>query len=558
MNAPMDELDSLLLDWECGSLDEAGMQRLREILKTDAQARAHFVHMQMMVAAMRQEADAHLSVGDNQPAVSQPVSPSPRRPSSRPAGRSLRPSSRYGWVIGTAALLLGGWMLLSQWMERGGGPSGLVEVENTPRRDASQEATAQGVALVTRLVDVDWDVGEPAVEVGEALRPGRFAIRSGYAQVEFFCGATVVVEGPAELELVSATLAKVRSGRLRAHVPPAARGFALEADGLKVKDLGTEFGLAVSAEGANVQVFDGSVELAPALDAKRVLTSGEALIRTSTGEFVDTQATPETFVDIADLEARSRAQRSARYQRWRAFFADLRRDPRVIAYYAFDRQGDWERRLACDKEPPDAELDGAIVGAREVAGRFYGKRALEFKQPGDRVRVQIPGEYESLTLACWVRIDSLDRWYNSLFLTDGYDKGEPHWQILDSGRMYFSVRPAERGEPGPRDYKALSPAFWKPSMIGKWIHLAVTCDVHSRRIVHYLNGEVLSRHVVPKAQMPPVIRIGTASIGNWALPTQPDARFAIRNLNGSMDEFVILAAALDSTEIKEMYERGKP
>ncbi len=88
--------------------------------------------------------------------------------------------------------------------------------------------------------------------------------------------------------------------------------------------------------------------------------------------------------------------------------------------------------------------------------------------------MQIPGGFGSLTLAFGVKIDSLDRWYNSLFLTDGYDKGEPHWRIphwriLDDGRI----------------------------------------------------------------------------------------QFAIRNLNGDIDKLVILATALASDEVKEIYEHGK-
>ena len=100
-----------------------------------------------------------------------------------------------------------------------------------------------------------------SLDPGDALTPGLFAIESGYAQIEFFCGATVVVQGPAELDLVSATLARVRSGRLRAHVPPAARGFTLEADDVTVVDLGTEFGFAVDGGKSEVHVFDGEVEL---------------------------------------------------------------------------------------------------------------------------------------------------------------------------------------------------------------------------------------------------------------------------------------------------------
>lgn len=171
--------------------------------------------------------------------------------------------------------------------------------------------------------------------------------------------------------------------------------------------------------------------------------------------------------------------------------------------------------------------------------------------------MQIPGEFSSLTFACWVKIDSLDRWYNSLFLTDNYNRVEPHWQILDSGQLYFSVRPVRRGEPGPRDFNALSPPFWIASLSGRWIHLAVVYDVDAKTIAHYLNGQEPSHDVVPAEQVVST-RIGAASIGNWSLPTQADSEFAIRKLNGSIDEFAIFGAALPATEIKEICENGKP
>ena len=66
------------------------------------------------------------------------------------------------------------------------------------------------------------------------------------------------------------------------------------------------------------------------------------------------------------------------------------------------------RKLRSSIVPRNRDLDGAIVGAKRVAGRWPNKGAIEFKRPGDRVRVDIPGEFESLTFACWVKIDSLD------------------------------------------------------------------------------------------------------------------------------------------------------
>ncbi|MEO1616852.1 MAG: LamG-like jellyroll fold domain-containing protein [Planctomycetota bacterium] len=565
MTSVIEELQTLLLDWETGELDDAGIQKVRDLLRTAPEARAYFVRHQMINAALQLDVASGLESLDLAPSETASESSEVVARSAHVQSGSLAdfPRRRRTWHVrywaAAAAVLicvLAGRVLQLELFRPSDPPQ--AQLLDPALRDESEEPTSEGVALVTRLVDVVWSDQESPFEVGDALTPGRLAIDSGYAQIEFFCGATVVVEGPAELDLRSPTLARVRSGRLRAQVPPAARGFSLEVDDMTVVDLGTEFGLSVSPSGTNVQVFDGEVELQQPLKEKRLVTAGSGLLRGSNGEYSETALTPGQFLDIASLESRALDQRDQRFQRWSNWSHEFRRDDRLIAYYAFDAKGDGSRRLDSSGEPNNDELDGAIVGAGQVSGRWPSKAGLEFKRPGDRVRVQVPGEFQSLTFVCWAKIDSLDRWYNSLFLTDGYEPGEPHWQILDSGQMYFSVRPMEAPESTRRDFKALSPSFWKPSMSGKWMHFAVTCDLQSNVIVHYLNGRELSRHEVPSDQLPRITRIGTASIGNWSIPTRPDAEFAIRNLNGSVDEFAILQGALPADEIREIYKNGKP
>ena len=565
MDSPIQELESLLFDWESGEITEPDLERLRDLLRTDPAARTFFARHQMLSAAMRLDADSGMGVS------------AAGEPSASLAGESRiegAQQSRWGterssvlrvnyWFAAAAVLavcLLGVRLV---YLEANAAGSPLVGETNEERTAATREPTSQGIALVTRLVDVVWAAGQEPVEVGDALKPGGLAIDSGFAQIEFFCGATVIVEGPADLELKSPLLAAVRSGRLRAQVPPAARGFSLAVDDMTVVDLGTEFGLSVSSAGANVQVFDGEVEIQQPDSAKRSLLAGSALVRARDGTYQETEVTPERFLNIAALASRFEGQSDQRFERWRSWSETLRRDKRLIAYYAFDQQGGWQRRLDSSLEPRDRELDGAIVGAHRVPGRWSDKGALDFKRPGDRVRVHLPGEYGSLTFVCWTKIDSLDRWYNSLFLTDHYDQGEPHWQILDSGQLFFSVRHKPDDVQGAAarsrtHHQVLSPPFWKPSLSGRWIHLATAYDAETGKITHFFNGEVLHEETIDEELRVATTRIGAASIGNWSIPTRPDAEFAIRNLNGSIDEFAIFAAALPAAEIKSIFDQGKP
>src|SRR5262249_8571004 len=83
----------------------------------------------------------------------------------------------------------------------------------------------------------------------------------GLAEIRFQCGARVVLEGPASLELLSGKSARLRHGKLTARVPGPATGFAIISPQGKVIDLGTEFGIAVADSGATeVYVFEGKVE----------------------------------------------------------------------------------------------------------------------------------------------------------------------------------------------------------------------------------------------------------------------------------------------------------
>jgi hypothetical protein len=547
MNAEIESLESLLEQWTDGSLTTADVEALREMLRKDAKLRDRFVDWQMLGAALSMESDS-LPTGMAESRLAEPLR------------ASEKSSVEAGWkfllaiTVSIAVVAIAGrWVYLEVLTER---VVSTPEIVNSGPA-AIEEPTSRGIAMVTRLVNADWEQNSSSsIGVGQALEPGTLKLRSGYAQVEFFCGASVILEGPAELELLSPTAARFLSGRLRAQVPPAARGFQIDVDGMKVIDLGTEFGLSVSAVGSDVQVFDGEVRVERDAVTSQLVRAGQSFSQKD-GVINRMTVAQDEYTDLAMLDEQARDQNSERLKRWQDFSRRLRQDKRLIAYYALDQPQRWQRTLKNSAEATSDDLDGAIVGAKRVAGRWPGKGALELKQPGDRVRVNIPGEFRSLSFACWVRIDSLDRWYNSLFLTDNYQRGEPHWQILDSGQLFFSVRVSQQ-KGGQEHRVVLSPPFWSPTLSGKWLHLATTYDVDAKTTTHYLNGRQLIAESIPLHQLVETTRIGMASIGNWSMPTRPDSNFAIRNLNGRIDEFAIFSAALSAEEVAEMYESGKP
>jgi len=133
--------------------------------------------------------------------------------------------------------------------------------------------TPLDVAVVVRLEDVRWGSMEgPVPEEGSALGSRRLRLLSGRVTLALLNGVMLAFEGPADLELISVDRALCHQGKVRLRVPSGVQGFVLSGPGSNVVDLGTEFGLNVTAEGkTQIMVFKGGV------DAAAISTSGSAL-----------------------------------------------------------------------------------------------------------------------------------------------------------------------------------------------------------------------------------------------------------------------------------------
>src|SRR5262249_25951190 len=139
----------------------------------------------------------------------------------------------------------------------------LVLWPRPPAERSSAEEVAQAGddtgALPRQAPGARWEGDGP--RAGAALAPGWLRLRSGLAHIEFYSGATVILEAPAELKLVSRTEAYCARGKLRATVPPHAQGFTVGTPKLKLVDRGTEFGVHIGEEArAEVHVFQGRGE----------------------------------------------------------------------------------------------------------------------------------------------------------------------------------------------------------------------------------------------------------------------------------------------------------
>jgi hypothetical protein len=302
---------------------------------------------------------------------------------------------------------------------------------------------------------------------------------------------------------------------------------------------------------AEVHVFEGKVNLYRPGSGRAALTrevaAGQAVRVERDGRPADV-ALAGRFPSPADLERRGRRAAARRLEQWLRTREKLRRDGRLLVYYPFQSRDPSDRTLAAENAGGRSR-DGAIIGCEWVQGRWPGKQALEFKRPGDRVRLNVPGEYEALTFMAWVRIDSLERKFIGLLTTDRWGDGRPHWQLLEDGGLSLTVL----RRPGEHD-QFQTPPLLGPAYLGQWTHLAAVYDRRAGKATHYVNGRAAGAFDI---RYPTPLQIGPAELGNWRAP--PEGHYnPVRNLNGRMDEFLLFSAGLGPQEIEDLYHAGVP
>jgi hypothetical protein len=267
------------------------------------------------------------------------------------------------------------------------------------------------------------------------------------------------------------------------------------------------------------------------------------------------QADSNAFADLNALREHSRTADEQRLQRWHDGMKEWFGDPRLLTAYTFEPTSEWDRTLRNQKIHAVESTHGSIVGARWTQGRWQGKRALEFKSPGDRVRLSIPGEYQAITLAAWVQVGGVDRKFNSLFLTDTWKAGNPHWQFLENGAFVLGVHEF-KGRKMQHVFE--SPQFLGPDKLGVWYHLATTFDLRSHAGRHFINGVMVTDYKEDVINPETHIVIGDGELGNWGLPQGSKPRTEVRSFNGRMDEFLLFSEALSPEEIARLYQIGRP
>lgn len=420
----------------------------------------------------------------------------------------------------------------------------------------------RSVATLVRAPGAIWE-NRGEINRDSRLLAGRYRLQAGAAEIRFRSGARLVVEAPSEIELTSINGARLFSGQASGFVPPEARGFTVVTPALTLVDLGTAFGLKMPPSGpAEAHVFEGQVSVYGDTGADRSLFRGEA-VRVTDGAFVDIASRPQDFVTAEGLAARESAIAKRHLAKWRKLADKTSRDPSTLVHFTCENQDRYDTVLRNEALSQNADAYTAMIfGATRSEGRWPGKAAIAFREPGDRVRFEVPGKYEKLTLFASVCVDGLPNDYNSLLMTENHAIGDLRWQLIRDGRLALGVSPALGLQTGAAvDDQRFETVQTAPvltdALIGRWITIASVLDSEAGTITHYVNGQAIE---TGKLKRKAAAQLNTMELGNWGIQVD-DPRwtwtkaggpaFYHRNFVGRIDEFALFSRALSAEEIRE-------
>ena len=530
-----------------GQATDIEFLKLSETLESNPHARAFYIEYTAIHAELTNQKLARIDE-DTGEAASRDVD------LDAPVTRS--PNLQTMWPIALATLILIASLMIP--LIRGNAASDETSQSTTDLTQSPWDRADQAVAVLSQSVDVAWT--NSSFAIGAPLEPGLLEFNSGLIKIEFYCGASLILEGPARFEVLNANRGFLHSGRLRAYVPYRARGFQVGSQHCQVEDLGTEFAMDVGLGGSEVHVLDGEVRVMnPEGKHAELLTTGDGIQRTANGNRLAIEADQDKFVGPNKLSMLSQQSTLHGFENWLSFLQKARTDDSCIALYTFQESHAWDRTLINSAPHAGEESHGAIVGCEWENGRWEGqKRALRFTSSSHRVRINVPGKFNNITLSTWVKLESLAKHPTALTHPETDQPNFIHWTIDPSGELgllHFSVTDTPDGKNRRVHYSSVKQALSQDD-IGKWVHLAVVYDSDRKSVDHYVDGEILASKEIEIHQP---VSIGVADLGNWPYKEwAKGTRFETRNIEGTMDEFIAFSRALSRSEIRQIYESGRP
>lgn len=304
-----EELRVMIAEYARGEISEVRLRHLEAALREDDRLRNEFIEHMNVDAALGDLAalsESEISQLDGIAAASGQVANLDKgsqaehatfvEPNDRTAITSVTKRAHWKIIAALAACLV---FAVASWRQFGTGPGGNanhVAHENGGAVRSVPDANLAAFATVIQLADARWVQGTP-LAIGDRVSAGVLQLEAGIIHLQFDNGVGVTLEGPAEFEVASGDVTRLRSGLLTATVPPGAEGFRVDTPSAQVVDLGTAFGIDQRTDGTStVSVFDGEVEILSGEDSdKRLLTEGKTVRLAADGSVSDVEFNSQPF-----------------------------------------------------------------------------------------------------------------------------------------------------------------------------------------------------------------------------------------------------------------------
>jgi len=431
-----------------------------------------------------------------------------------------------------------------------------------------------GVATLIDQVGVEWGNTDSigTLQTGARLwnHEGSLWLKKGTVKIQFDYGAKVILEGPAEFELIDAEKMILNSGRLYATVPESAAGFTTVTPSSTVIDLGTEFGVKVYVDGrADVHMFKGKASLIPGQGGKKEngisLFAGQAKQVNTYGQVHDIALSEESFLAPDQFEIMSKADKGSAYHRWLVYSRQLRRDPSLVAYYTFEKDEQdidvLRNKAALTGGRLDGKLRGLVQGKPPAwtSGRWPQKTALNFDRSEHQV-VVIPSDPAlhingPITIAAWVKCeDSLGGGH--LVACRLPDLGVANFQVgyVNPESDFAWGRGIQFGRMDANENDERSDRVYSKQMLeysSDWRFIAVSHD--NKTVRFYVDGKLSESRKFEFYQQSVIADMTIGSL--WDSGSVGLDRFGF---SGDLGELAIFKRVLTDEEIGEMYEAGAP
>ncbi|MCM8536976.1 MAG: FecR domain-containing protein [Lentisphaeraceae bacterium] len=398
---------------------------------------------------------------------------------------------------------------------------------------------------VINSVSAVWANDGKSFEVGDSISTKKLNLKEGYSELETAEGVKLIVEGPAEFELVSNKEVILNKGKLVAYVPDKNTGFKVHTPQTEVLDLGTEFGVSVGQDGdTEVHVLEGQVETTSA--------GKKTLVNKSEAEFITKQKSVLAKADAGRFMRilPEKTDKDVSFIRW-----------------SFD-EGQGEESVYRGKNLPEEDFNAYLKSTYKdgpkpkwIDGK-YGK-ALNFDATGGYLETGYPGigGAKARTVSFWVKIPKGAVEFNavSMIAWGSYAGKGRTWQV------------AWNWKPEDGAFGALRAGLYHGQIVGskdlrdgEWHHVAVVMFGGQRanvntHILLYVDGQLepASRKSIldVKTDIESKKAIKVLMGRNALAHVKGNEKHKV--FNGSMDEVYIFDCALDEEQIRRLMKYNK-